>query len=70
MTDISWLEDFCETCQDIQEDTLLLGALSAYAEDRLENESFARVLKRLCDYLSQHAGDLRCLEKRLERTSQ
>ena len=61
----SWLEDFRETCRAIQEDTLLLEALASYANDRTEGDCFPQVFDRLCDYLSQHAADLRFLEKRL-----
>ena len=62
MNDTSWLEDFNETCQAIQEDTVLLEALAAYPN---HSAVFPQTLKRLTDYLSQHAGDLRGLEKRL-----
>ena len=65
ITKTSWLEDFHETCQNIQEDTLLLEALSAYADDGIRNEYFPQTLCRLCDYLSQHAAELHRLEKRL-----
>ncbi len=60
----SWLEDFHETCQALQEDTLLLEALSAYADDSIRNKYFPQTLCRLCDYLSQHAAELYHLERR------
>ncbi len=61
----SWLEDFEETCQDIQEDVLLLQALAAYPQKSGEtNRVFSSVLRRVSEYLSQHAWELRRLEKR------
>ena len=61
----SWLEDFSETCQDIIEDAALLETLAAYTSGGGEIAAFPQVLTRLSDYLSQHATDLRTLEKRL-----
>lgn len=65
MTDTSWLNDFDETCQVIQEDAVLLAALAAYLSDRGGGAIFPQTLTRLTDYLSQHAGDLLLLKKRL-----
>lgn len=70
MEQSSWLEIFEETCQNIMEDTLLLDALSMYmlcggTLSRSEREEyFPQSLRRLCDYLVQHALELRRLEKR------
>ena len=58
-----WLEDFVETSQAILEDAVLLAALAAYESDR--DSVLPQTLRRLSDYLSQHAWDLRNLEKRL-----
>ena len=60
-----WLEDFAETCRDIQEDAILLEALSMYVENSGETDCLPQVFRRLCGYLSQHISDLLCLEKRL-----
>ncbi len=68
----SWLESFEETCQDILEDAFLLDALSVYlfCDKPLlhdgQAEQIPMVLHRLSGYLSQHALELRRLEKRLE----
>ncbi len=62
-----WLEDFSETCQDIEEDALLLRALSLYLFCDGPTDCFPRTLFRLSNYLSQHALDLRCLERRLAK---
>ena len=61
----SWLEDFDKTCQALLEDTLLLEALAAHICKQEMFSVSARALKRLSDYLTQHAGDLRQLEERL-----
>ena len=61
----SWLVDFDETCQALLEDTLLLEALAAHICKKEMFSVSAQTLKRLSDYLTQHAGDLRQLEERL-----
>lgn len=61
----TWLEEFDETCQALLEDTLLLEALAAHICKREAASVSAQTLKRLSDYLTQHAGDLRQLETRL-----
>lgn len=65
MNDTSWLRDFDEACQAIQEDAVLLEALAAYLSDRSGSPLLSRTLTRLTDYLAQHAWDLGGLEKRL-----
>ena len=65
MNDVSWLKDFDETCQVLQEDAVLLEALAAYLSDRSDSPLLSRTFTRLTNYLSQHAGDLCGLEKRL-----
>ena len=65
MRETYWLEDFEETCRDITEDACLLEALAMYADGGAQDQYFPQALRRLCNYLSQHASDLRCLEKRL-----
>ena len=59
----SWLEDFEETCQDIQEDALLLQALAICLQN-VGDSVFSATLKRVSDYLSQHVHELHRLEKR------
>lgn len=61
-----WLEDFCETSQGIQEEALLLEALSEYAlAGECRGMCFLQALRRLSDYLSQRAAELEGLEERL-----
>lgn len=70
MIDTIWRDNFCETCQDILEDALLLEALSYYTSSNrppVEDDIFPKTFTRLSDYLSQHTSDLRTLKKRLDR---
>ena len=73
MNENSWLESLDETRQDIMEDAFLLDALALYVTQRgsfMRGERadyFPQVFCRLCGYLSQHAQDLRNLQRRLER---
>ncbi len=61
-----WLEDFLDTSENLQQDILLLEALTLRAEQRrVETPILWTAFHRLLDYLSQHAGELRCLEDRL-----
>ena len=57
----SWIEGFDKTCQALLEDTLLLEALAAHICKQEMFSVSARAFKRLSDYLTQHAGDLRQL---------
>ena len=58
-------EEFLETCEDLIQDVLPLDALSRYKEQnrhpmlRCSEEELAHLYRRLLDYLSQHAGELR-----------
>lgn len=71
--EISWQEAFDEVQEDILEDAFLLDALALYVinEGNFMREEqgryFPKVFYRLCGYLSQHAQDLRNLQRRLER---
>lgn len=64
MNNNSWREDFEETCQAIWEDAVLLEALAVYISSGRRCDVFPQVFRRLTDYLSQHAMDLRHLGKR------
>ncbi len=63
---LQWLTEFQVICQDLQQDVLLLEALTLHAEQKgTGNPVFFAAFHRALDYLSQHADDLRFLSSRL-----
>ncbi len=60
------LNEFQETCQDLQQDVLLLEALTLHAEKNgMGNPIFSETFHRAMDYMLQHANDLRYLGSRI-----
>ncbi len=53
--------DFCDTCEDLIGDVVLLESLVfcwEQGERRQSPEQFALLVRRVTDYLSQHTDDL------------
>lgn len=64
-------DDFQETLEDLLQDVVLLEAIDLLEKQRdastagVPTELLVQTRRRVLDYLSQHAGDLYILNKRL-----
>ncbi len=64
---VEWLNEFQATCESIQQDILMLEALTLHAEQKgADDPIFPETFRRLLDYLTQHAEELCFLGQTLE----
>ena len=67
-------DDFQEALEDLLQDVILLEAIDLLEKQRdasitgVPQELLAQTRRRVLDYLSQHAGDLYVLKRKLSRS--